>query len=66
MRSNELNKMNNTILFALVFIHSCAQRSQIEKDLCENINKTLHLEMFEVVRLGNNLLSFSELKQYFQ
>ncbi len=58
--------MKNTLLFALVFILSCAQPSQIEKDLRENINKPLHLEMFETVRQGNNLLSFSELRQQFK
>ena len=32
----------------------------------ENINKPLHLQMFETVRQGNNLLSFSELIQQFK
>ena len=58
--------MKNTLLFTLVFIISCSQPSQTEKDLRENINKTLNLEMFETVHQGNNLLSFNELKQQFQ
>lgn len=44
----------------------CSRPSQPEKDLRENINKPLHLEMFEPVRQGNTLLTFSELRQQYE
>lgn len=53
-------------LTLVIMVFSCSPPTQTEKDLRENINKPIHLKMFETVRQGNNQLSFSELRQQFQ
>lgn len=47
----------------LIISSSCTQLSQTEKDLRENINKTLHLNMFETVQQANSLLSYKEFRE---
>jgi hypothetical protein len=45
---------------------SCARPSQTEKELRENINKPLHLGMFETVRQQNTLLPFDDFRQQYE
>ncbi len=45
-----------------IFLISCTHLSQPEKELRENINKTLHLNMFETVQQANSLLHYSEFR----
>lgn len=62
----QLNFLLVSILVFSLLTASCSKPNQTEKDLRESLNKPLHLEMFEVVRQGNTLLSFDELRQKYQ
>ena len=44
----------------------CSHPTQTEKDLRENINKPLHLKMFETVRQGNTLIPFDDFRQQYE
>lgn len=53
-------------LILVILIISCSPPSQTEKDLRENINKPLHLGMFETVRQQNTLLPFDDFRQQYE
>lgn len=57
-----MNKILYTTLIVVVFSSSCSQLSQSEKELRENINKTLHLSMFETVQQANTLFTYDEFR----
>ncbi len=50
----------------LVLIFSCTRLSPVEEDLRDTLDQTLHLEIFETVQQGNNLISFQEFRQQFK
>ena len=51
------------IIMLLGFISACNNLSQKEKEIRDNMNKTLHLKKFETVQQANTTLYFEELKQ---
>jgi len=51
------------IIFLFGLFSACNNLSPKEKDLQENLNKPLILQMFQTVQQANNLLFFEELKQ---
>ncbi|HTO16398.1 MAG TPA: hypothetical protein VLZ83_11545 [Edaphocola sp.] len=55
-----MNKLFFPLLIILFF--SCTQHPQTEKELRQNINKALHLNMFKTVQQANSLLSYKEFR----
>ena len=55
-----------SIIVAGVIFSACNQLSETEKELSENINKTLHLNMFDHVQQVNTLMSFEEFRNRYQ
>lgn len=53
-------------MFILIMVTSCTRLSPKEKDLQENLNKTLKLDMFETVQQGNTLMSYNEFRKKFK
>jgi hypothetical protein len=53
-----------SLILCLVFLFSCTSKS-VTKDLKNNLNKTVKLEMFDTVRFGNNLIPFDEFRRMY-
>ena len=54
------------LLSILVSFFACSRLSETEKELSENINKTLHISMFDTVRRANTLMSYEEFRSRHQ
>ena len=50
----------------MLMIISCTHMSPKEKELQNNINKTLNLEMFETVQQGSTKMSYKEFRKKFK
>ena len=53
-----------SLLLCLIPLISCSNQS-VTRDLKSNLNKTIRLEMFDTVRLGDKLLSYEEFRQMY-
>jgi len=53
-----------SLLFCLIPLISCSNQS-VTRDLKNNLNKTIRLEMFDSVRFGDKLLSYKEFRQMY-
>ena len=55
-----------TIIVLSLSLLSCTRTVTAEKDLLNTINKTIHLEAFDIVRQGKVFLSLDELKEKYK
>lgn len=54
------------ILSIVVTFFACSRLSEAEKELSENINKTLHISMFDTVRQANTFMSYEDFRSRHQ